>query len=68
MLNRPALAPSLLSLVTLALVGGALAAPKKVTGYGSLGITDGTIRLSVGLEHPADLIADLERAFAALDA
>lgn len=34
----------------------------------ALGITDGTIRLSVGLEHPADLIADLERAFAALDA
>jgi cystathionine beta-lyase/cystathionine gamma-synthase len=27
------------------------------------GITDGTIRLSVGLEHPDDLIADLAQAF-----
>ncbi len=26
------------------------------------GITDGVVRLSVGLEHPDDLIADLERA------
>lgn len=26
------------------------------------GITDGLIRLSVGLEDPADLIADLDRA------
>ncbi len=30
-----------------------------------LGISDGLIRLSVGLEHPDDLLADLERAFAA---
>jgi len=29
------------------------------------GIVDGTVRLSVGLEHPDDLIADLDRAFAA---
>ena len=28
------------------------------------GITDGTVRLSIGLEEPADLIADLEQAFA----
>jgi len=28
------------------------------------GITDGTVRLSVGLEHPDDLIGDLEQAFA----
>jgi len=28
-----------------------------------LGITSGTVRLSAGLEHPDDLIADLERAF-----
>lgn len=28
------------------------------------GITDGLIRLSVGLEHPVDLIEDLEQAFA----
>lgn len=27
-----------------------------------LGITDGLVRLSVGLEHPEDIIADLERA------
>jgi O-succinylhomoserine sulfhydrylase len=27
-----------------------------------LGITGGTVRLSVGLEHPDDLIADLEQA------
>ena len=31
---------------------------------GRLGITDGLIRLSVGLETPADLIADLEQALA----
>ncbi|GAA5512815.1 putative ABC transporter-binding protein DR_1571 [Deinococcus carri] len=30
-----------LPLVTLALLGGALAAPKKVTGYGGLGVVDG---------------------------
>lgn len=30
-----------LALVTLVLIGGALAAPKKVTGYGSLGVVDG---------------------------
>ncbi|MGA7326039.1 MAG: O-succinylhomoserine sulfhydrylase [Rhodomicrobium sp.] len=28
-----------------------------------LGITAGTVRLSAGLEHPDDLIADLQRAF-----
>jgi O-acetylhomoserine (thiol)-lyase len=28
------------------------------------GITPDTIRLSIGLEDPADLIADLEQAFA----
>lgn len=32
------------------------------------GITDGVIRLSVGIEDPADLIADLERALASLPA
>ena len=26
------------------------------------GITDGMVRISVGLEHPADVIADLEQA------
>ncbi len=31
---------------------------------GRLGITDGLIRLSVGLETPADLIADLDQALA----
>jgi cystathionine gamma-lyase len=31
----------------------------------ALGIGDGLIRLSVGIEHVADLIADLEQAFAA---
>jgi cystathionine beta-lyase/cystathionine gamma-synthase len=30
-----------------------------------LGISDGLIRISVGLESPADIIADLEQAFAA---
>jgi cystathionine beta-lyase/cystathionine gamma-synthase len=29
----------------------------------ALGIGDGLIRLSIGLEHPADLVADLEHAF-----
>lgn len=32
----------------------------------SLGITEGTMRLSIGLEDPRDLIADLDRAFAQL--
>ncbi|WP_304171413.1 PLP-dependent transferase, partial [Phenylobacterium aquaticum] len=30
------------------------------------GIDDGTMRLSVGLEHPDDLIADLEQALEAV--
>ena len=30
------------------------------------GITEGLIRLSIGLEHPADLVADLEQALATL--
>ena len=29
------------------------------------GVTDGLIRLSIGLEHPDDLIADLDNAFRA---
>jgi cystathionine beta-lyase/cystathionine gamma-synthase len=29
----------------------------------ALGIGDGLIRLSVGLEDPADLVADLDHAF-----
>ncbi|MBM4118848.1 cystathionine gamma-synthase [bacterium] len=32
-----------------------------------LGITDGLLRLSVGIEHPEDLIADLAAGLAALD-
>ncbi|MFN7913710.1 MAG: PLP-dependent aspartate aminotransferase family protein [Vicinamibacterales bacterium] len=32
------------------------------------GITDGLVRYSVGIEEPADLIADLEQAFAAIPA
>jgi cystathionine gamma-lyase len=31
-----------------------------------LGITDGLVRISVGLEDPQDLIQDLEQAFAAI--
>lgn len=31
-----------------------------------LGISDGLVRLSVGIEHPDDLIADLERGLAAV--
>ncbi len=31
-----------------------------------VGITDGLVRLSVGLEDPRDLIADLEQALAKL--
>jgi len=31
----------------------------------AIGITPGLVRLSVGIEHPADLIADLEHALAA---
>jgi cystathionine gamma-lyase len=32
-----------------------------------LGITDSLLRVSVGVEHPKDLIADLERGFAAME-
>lgn len=31
------------------------------------GISPGGIRLSIGLEHPADVIADLERGLAAIE-
>ena len=31
-----------------------------------VGVTDGTLRVSVGIEHPDDLIADLARALAAV--
>jgi len=31
-----------------------------------IGVTDSTIRLSVGIEHPDDLIADLTQALAAM--
>lgn len=34
----------------------------------ALGISDGLIRLSVGIEHIDDLLADLEQAFAASEA
>ena len=30
-----------------------------------MGITDGLVRISVGLEHPDDLIADLDQALEA---
>ena len=33
----------------------------------ALGVTEGMIRLSIGLEAPQDLIADLEAALAGLD-
>ena len=32
----------------------------------ALGISDGLIRLSVGIEHPDDLVADLERGLDAV--
>jgi cystathionine gamma-lyase len=34
----------------------------------ALGISDTLVRLSVGIEEPADLIADLDQAFAAVGA
>jgi O-succinylhomoserine sulfhydrylase len=34
-------------------------------GRAAVGIAESTVRLSVGLEDPADLVADLEQAFAA---
>jgi O-acetylhomoserine (thiol)-lyase len=30
------------------------------------GVTDGYVRLSIGIEHPDDIIADLEQALAAI--
>jgi cystathionine beta-lyase/cystathionine gamma-synthase len=34
----------------------------------ALGVSDGLVRISVGLEHPDDLVADLEQALAAAEA
>ncbi len=33
----------------------------------SIGLTDATIRVSIGIENPADLIADLTQALSVLD-
>jgi methionine-gamma-lyase len=30
-------------------------------------VTDGTIRFSIGIEHPEDLVADLRQALAVLE-
>jgi O-succinylhomoserine sulfhydrylase len=35
------------------------------TGRAAVGIAESTVRLSVGLEDPADLLDDLDQAFAA---
>ena len=35
-------------------------------GQAHMGITPGMIRISVGIEHPEDVIADLEQALAAI--
>jgi cystathionine beta-lyase/cystathionine gamma-synthase len=32
----------------------------------ALGVTDATLRISVGIEHPDDIITDLARGFAAI--
>jgi methionine-gamma-lyase len=32
-----------------------------------LGVSDATIRVSIGIEHPDDLVADLAQALATLD-
>ena len=66
-LRLVALAPSLGSVQT-------LICPPIHTSHSSLspeerrklGILDGSLRLSVGIEEPADLIADLELGFEAL--
>ena len=39
----------------------------KVAELKAAGIGDDLVRLSIGLEDPADLIADLEQAFSRLD-
>jgi methionine-gamma-lyase len=39
--------------------------PKEVRDR--IGVTDSTIRLSVGIEHPDDLVADLAQALSAID-
>ena len=43
--------------------GIAGAGPLAVPSQAAAGISAGTIRLSIGLEDPADLIDDLKRAF-----
>ena len=40
------------------------AIPPLIQGF--IGITDAMVRLSIGVEHPEDLIADLEQALAAV--
>jgi methionine-gamma-lyase len=40
--------------------------PKEVRDR--IGVTDATIRVSIGIEHPDDLVADLAQALAKLDA
>ena len=35
-------------------------------GKARMGITPSMVRLSIGVEHPEDIIADLEQALAAL--
>ena len=37
-----------------------------VVSDGSYGVTEGLVRLSVGVEHPDDLIADLRQALEAM--
>jgi methionine-gamma-lyase len=39
--------------------------PKEVRDR--IGVTDATIRLSIGIEHPDDIVADLTQALAKVD-
>ena len=63
--NSSAIAASLGSVESL-MIPGQLLRPRGLTA-GQLaisGVTDGTVRLSIGIEDPEDLIADLEAALA----
>jgi cystathionine beta-lyase/cystathionine gamma-synthase len=62
------LAPTLGGVETIALVPAVSSHIRLTTEErAAIGISDGTVRISCGIEDPADLINDLERALARHD-
>ncbi|MGN6175956.1 MAG: PLP-dependent transferase, partial [Streptosporangiaceae bacterium] len=68
-LRLAAMAPSLGGVETLVLHPASTSHRQlDATGLSAAGIGEGSIRVSVGLEHPEDLWADFKQAFAAVPA